>query len=90
MVKKAKFRGLFLSPLPEKVAELPHVKKIPLFQKSRVFIKVSHDLRQSRRLEFMNRSKRIEILNHLKVIIPETYLIGQDVDLPVPCFLYTH
>ena len=30
-------------------------------------------LRQSRRLECMNRSKRIEILNHLKVVIPETY-----------------
>jgi len=38
----------------------------------------------------MNRSKRIEILNHLKVVIPETYSIGQDVDLPVPDFLYTH
>jgi hypothetical protein len=37
----------------------------------------------------MNRSKRIEILNHLKVVIPETYSIGQDVDLPVPGSLYT-
>ena len=63
---------------------------LPVGQIRLVNVMASHDLRQSRRLEFMNRSKRIEILNHLKVVIPETYSIGQDVDLPVPDFLYTH
>ena len=44
----------------------------------------SPDLRQSRRYEIMNRSKRIERMNHLKVVIPETYSIDQCADLPFP------
>ena len=38
----------------------------------------------------MNRSKRIERTNHLKVVIPETYSIDQCADLPFPGALYTH
>jgi hypothetical protein len=46
--------------------------------------------RQSRRYEIMNRSKRIERMNHLKVVIPETYSIDQCADLLFPGSLYTH
>ena len=38
----------------------------------------------------MNRSKRIERMNHLKVVIPETYSIDQCADLPFPGAFYTH